>query len=235
MTNPEGSAIAAANLPHRGLTIAQKLVFAFLGFVLLFGLFLVLVYQRYVPPMVNQQIELRVESVTKAFASATFKPMVERNFVQVNKVAEAIAQLPDVAYAAAVNDRGSIAAGIFGKMTDFQPAFTDSVQKDGFPTEIVQKTSLATGKEAARTIINVGGQEVMDYAVRIPQTDSVVHVGLFIAGAQAAVRATLMPLLILLLALALAGAATLLVVARTVSRPIKQLSRQAEAISLLSA
>lgn len=231
-TENASTTASSSDLPNQGLTIAQKLVGTFLGFVLFFGFLLVLVYQWYVPPLVNRQIELRVESLTKSFASAVFKPMVERNFIQVNKVAETTSQLPDVAYATVVNERGGMVAGIFGSTDAFEPSFVESVQQKGFPLDVVQRTALADDKENGRRVLNVGGQEIMDYALRVPQTGSVVHVGLFISGVNAAVRATLMPLLAILGLMAVFGGVTLMVLARTVARPIRQLSMQAEAISL---
>lgn len=215
-----------------GLTIAQKLIAAFLGFVLVLGILLTLAYRQYVPPLVHNQIELRVESVTKSFAAAAFKPMVEQNFIQVNKLAEGAAALPDVAYAAAVNEQGIVMAGIFGKMDDFSPDFTAAVKQNGFPSEIIDIARPADGQESHKTVLTAGGQEIMDYALRLPQTGSVVHVGLFMANVNAAVAATLEPLLFLLAALALIGSVVLILVARTVSRPIRLLSEQAEKISM---
>jgi methyl-accepting chemotaxis protein len=231
-TNTEAEGATSVERPNPGLTIAQKLVSTFLGFVLVFGFFLVLVYQWYVPPLLNRQIELRVESVTKAFASAVFKPTVERNFIQVNKVAETTSQLPDVAYATVVSERGIPVAGVFGSTDAFEPSFVASMKEKGFPLDVVQRTALAENRDSARMVLNVGGQEIMDYALRVPQTSSVVHVGLFIEGVKAAVRATLIPLLLTLLIMAVFGGITLMLLARTVSRPIRQLSMQAEAISM---
>jgi methyl-accepting chemotaxis protein len=232
MTTESTTAPSGTDLPNPGLTIAQKLVGVFLGFVLLFGFFLVLVYQWYVPPLLNHQIELRVESVTKAFASAVFKPLVERNFIQVNKVAETTSQLPDVAYATVVNEQGRTVAGIFGSTEAFESSFVASLQQKGFPLDVVQRTALADNRDSGRMVLNVGGKDVMDYALRVPQTGSIVHVGLFIDGVKAAVRATLIPLLVILVLMAAFGGLTLWLLARTVSRPIRQLSMQAEAISL---
>jgi len=215
-----------------GFTIAQKLISAFLGFIILLGVLLVLIYQHYVPELVRGQIELRVESVAHSFASATFKPMVERNYLRVNKVAESTAKLPDVAYAAAVNKRGLAVAGIFGDTARFEPSFNALVKQQGFPRDIVETTKLPSGSDSGRTLFTVGGQEIIDYALRLPQTDEVVHVGLFTEGVDEAVRATLTPLLILLLVMAVVGTGTLVLVAETVSRPIRQLSEQAENISM---
>ncbi len=215
-----------------GLTIAQKLIIAFLGFILVQGALLVVVYRHYVPPLVIQQVELRVESLARAFASSSLKPILERDYLLVNKLAEGTATLPDVAYAAAVNGRGIAVAGIFGDMSGFDPNFAALVKERGFPSEIVSQTQLAEGQAGAKKLLIMGGQEIMDYALRLPQTDAVVHVGLLTAEVQAAERATLIPLLILLAIMALVGIVTLFLVARTVSKPIRLLSEQAEKVSM---
>lgn len=215
-----------------GLTIAQKLIAAFLGIIIIQGVLLGIVYQNFVPRLVTQQVELRVESLARAFASSSFKPVVERDYLLVNKMAEDTAKLPDVAYAAAVNEKGLAVAGIFGKLDKFDPSFAALTEQQGFPSEIINETKLAKGSENARKLLTVGGQRVMDYALRLPQTDSVVHVGLFIDEIKAAERATLIPLVVLLVVMAVAGILTLFLVARTVSTPIRQLSEQAEKVSL---
>lgn len=232
MVTESGSGSGTTELPSSGLTIAQKLIGVFLGFVLLFGLALVMVYQHYVPPIVNNQVGLRAESVTKSFASSVFKPLVERNFVQVNKVAETTSQLPDVAYAAALNERGIVVAGIFGRTDGLDPGFIAALQQKGFPSDIVQKATLADNRDSAQVNLSVGGKGVLDYALRVPQTGAIVHVGIFVDGVDAAVGATLYPLLVILLLMAVFGGATLYVLARSVSRPIQLLSQQAEAISM---
>lgn len=224
--------VAALGQKAPGLTIAQKLVLAFMGLILALGGLLVLVYERYVPAMVIQQVELRAESVARSFAGASLKPVVERDYLLVNKLADGISKLPDVAYAAAINNRGLAVAGLFGAMDGYNQSFITSVNQNGFPKDIVERTQLAEGQDSARRIITIGGQEVMDYALRLPQTDSVIHVGLFTSKVEEAREATLIPLLIILAVMAVAGTMTVVLVARSVSRPIRQLSAQAESISM---
>ena len=215
-----------------GLTIAQKLVIAFLGFTLVQAGLLVAIYWKSVPPLVAQQVELRVESLGRALAASTLKPVLERDYLLVNKLAEETAKLPDVAYAAAVNDRGIAIAGILGTHGAFDSSFMELFKQRGFPSDIVAAAALTEGVESAQTRLMVGGQEVIDYARRLPQTNSVVHVGLLTAQVHAAERATLTPLVILLGAMAVVGILTLLLVARTVSRPLRQLAQQAEQVSM---
>ncbi len=231
MTQQNDGAASGGEQSAPGLSILTKLMISFFGFILVLGVLLVLVYQRYVPALVLDQIDVRAESVTRSFASAALKPVVERNYLRVNKIAEATAELPDVAYASALNSKGMSVAGIFGDMERFDRNFADLVRQQGFPKEIVERTRLKPDTDFARTSFTAGGQEIVEYAMRLGDSGAEVHVGLFTAGVQQAVDATLFPLLILLGVMAVVGGASVALVARTVSRPIRQLSEQAEYIS----
>lgn len=214
-----------------GLSILAKLMISFIVFILLLGALLVVVYQRYVPALVRDQIELRAESITKSFAAAALQPVVERNYLNVNKIAEATAKLPDVAYATAVNDRGIAIAGMFGDLGKFDRLFGELVGQKGFPAEVIDKTRLSADQDLDQTELEIGGQRILEYAMRLGQTRSEVHVGLFTADVEDAIAATLWPLIILLSVMAVTGIAALYWVSRTVSVPIKELSIQADYIS----
>lgn len=232
MSSTAAAVAVAARRKPPGLSIAVKLMLTFLGVIFVLGTLLVVVYQHYVPGLVQSQIELRVESVTRAFASAALPAVVERNYLRINKIAEATAKLPDVAYAAAVNDRGIAVAGIFGDLGKFNPHFSALVEQQGFPREIVEQGRLEPDLEFRRHNLDVGGQRILSYTLRLPNTGAEVQVGLFTSEVEKALRATLLPLLTLLGAMAVVGTIALILVAGTVSRPIRQLSEQAELISM---
>ena len=204
---------------------------AFFGFVLALGVLLVLVYRQYVPALVLDQVNLRAESVTRAFAAAALQPVVERNYLRINKIAESVAGLPDIAYAAAINQRGIAVAGIFGNPGAFDPNFAALAKQTGFPKEVVEQNRLSAEQDFQKKSLTVGGQEVLDYAMRLEKTGAEVRVGLFTSQVQKAIDTTLVPLFILLAAMALAGALAVYLVAKTVSEPIRKLSEQAEYIS----
>jgi two-component system, NtrC family, sensor kinase len=214
-----------------GLTITAKLMIAFFGFILALGVLLVLVYRQFVPALVLDQVDLRAESVSRAFAAAALQPVMERNYLRINKIAEAIAALPDVAYAAAVNQRGIAVAGVFGALDKFEPNFSALVKQTGFPKDIVDQNRLSDGQDFHKKSFKVGGQEVLDYSMRLEKTGAEIRVGLFTTGVQKAIDTTLIPLFILIAVMALAGALAVYLVAKTVSEPIRELSRQAEYIS----
>ena len=229
-TTQSPKAFAVKKAP--GLTIAAKLVLAFTGLIVVIGILLVATYQFYVPAMVLKQVELRAESVTRSFAAAALPPVVEKNYLRINKIAEATAQLPDVAYAAAVNDKGFPVAGIFGDLNRFDAAFAASAKEKGFPKEVLDQNRLGEGVSFNKKAFVVGGQRILEYAMRLENTGAEVRVGLFTAGVEGAVRASLWPLLILLVVMAVVGVVVLLLVAKTVSGPIRELSAQAERISM---
>lgn len=215
-----------------GLSISAKLIIAFFGFILVLGILLVLVYRHYVPALLLDQVNLRVESVSRSFAAAALQPVVERNYLRINKMAEAIAGLPDIAYVAAINPRGIAVAGVFGNLGKFDPNFAALVKQTGFPKEIVGRNRLAPDQEYEWKTFEVGGQQILDYALRLEKTGAEIRVGIFTTGLQQAIDTTLIPLFVLLGVMTLGGALAVYFVARTVSVPIRKLCDQAEYISM---
>lgn len=215
-----------------GFSIVTKLMIAFFGFVLVLGALLVLVYRQYVPALVLEQVELRAEAMTRSFAAAALQPVVERNYLRINKIAEATAALPDVAYASAINQRGIAVAGVFGDLDKFDRHFSALVKQTGFPKEIVEQNRLQAGQDFNKKRFEIGGHQVLDFAMRLENTGAQIRVGLFTDGVQRAIDNALVPLFILLGVMAVVGAVAFFLVASTVSRPIQELSRQVEFISM---
>lgn len=226
---PDAGGVIREKAP--GLTITSKLMIAFLGFVLTLGTLLVLAYRQYVPALVLEQVDLRAESVTRAFAASALQPVMEKNYLRINKIAEAIATLPDIAYASAINQRGIAVAGVFGDLDRFDTHFSALVKQTGFPKEIVEQNRLASDQDFHKKSFEIGGQQILDYAMRLEKTGAEIRVGLFTASVQHAIHRTLIPLFILLSIMAIGGAVAVFLVAKTVSEPIRELSRQAEYIS----
>jgi two-component system sensor histidine kinase VicK len=137
-----------------------------------------------------------------------------------------------VAYAAAVYQRGIPVAGVFGNLETFNPHFAALVKQQGFPKAVLEQNRLPEGVTSSKKRFEVGGQQILEYALRLENTGAEIRVGLFTAGVEQAIDNSLVPLLILLLVMALAGAGALVLVAQTVSRPIHELSQQAEYISM---
>ena len=97
-----------------GLTVGQKLLYVFLAFVLLTGAILTVIYMKFVPTLMHEQVNLRTYSISQSLAAAIQQPLLIKNYLQVNKMAETNAKLPGVAYVSVLNKRGIVIAGIFG-------------------------------------------------------------------------------------------------------------------------
>lgn len=215
-----------------GLTVGKKLLFLFLAFILITGSILTGVYMTYVPSLMHDQINLRTYSISQSFSAAISQPLLIKNYLLVNKSAETNAKLPGVAYVSVLNKRGIVIAGILGDRERFASDFIEKVKESGFPKEISTQNRIPSGAKESALDFSVGGQKIHDVAVMIGNTGGEAHVGLFTEDVEKAVQKSLMPLLILLVAIAFLGGLSFFLVARTISTPIRLLTQAAEKISL---
>ncbi len=215
-----------------GLSIGARLIITFLGFVVILAISLTLVYKRYVPALVNGQVNLRAIAITKSFASAVLEPVMVRNYLRVNKIAEMTVTLPDVAYAAVYNKRGFPIAGIFGDLSRFDQDFVSEVKKKGFPKNIADQNKATSEDKICKKTLTIGQQSVLDIALASGRSGVEVHLGIFTGDIDKAIRASLMPLLSLLAIMAVLGTVAIVFVSHTVSRPIRQLTQQVHDISM---
>jgi predicted Zn finger-like uncharacterized protein len=215
-----------------GLTVGKKLLLSFLAFILITGVILTVVYIKYIPSLMHDQINLRTYSISQSFSAAIRQPLLIKNYLLVNKIAETNAKLPGVAYVYVLNKRRIVIAGILGDIKRFAPGFIETVKKSGFPKKISTGNRIPSGKNESAVDFSAGGQMIHDVAVMIGGTGGEAHVGLFTEDVEKAVRESLIPLLVLLAVIAIMGCLSFLLVARTISTPIKSLTKSAEKISL---
>ena len=214
------------------LTIGKRLLLLFTLFIIAMGGILTFVYMKYVPALMYNQINLRTFSISTSFSAAIQQPLLVKNYLLVNKIAEANARLPGVAYVAVINKKGIVVAGIIGDQARFTPYFVQKVEKYGFPQEIATLSRISAGNSERAIDLSMGGQTIHDVAVSVGDTGGESHVGLFVEDVEREVRESLTPLLVLLAAMALIGGISFFLVAKTISTPIKTLTQAAERISL---
>jgi methyl-accepting chemotaxis protein len=227
--SPSQTAQPKAKVP--GLKISTKLILTFLGFITLLGALLVITYQKYVPPLVNEQIAQRTYAISQSFASAALEPVLTRNYLRVNKIAEITAKLPDVAYVAVINKKGIAITGQFSDLSRFSSDFSALVKEKGFPKELIGLNQVAAGQKESRKELTVGGQRIFEIALPLGESEAVARIGIFTENVEKALRETLYPLLILLVVMGVVGTGAIALIAKTVSVPIRQLTEQAHAIS----
>ena len=216
-----------------GMSIRLKLLIGFLFFIVILCGVITFVYQRFVPTLVEQEIHQRTFSISKSFSAAVSNPLLLNNYLQVNKAAEVIAELPGVAYASVLNKRGIIVAGIFGNTAPLNAAYIARIKKERFPIELSRLNAIPQGKKEVAKKIVVGGQNIYDVAVTIPAAGGEAHVGIYTADAEKLVRQSLPRLLMVLGALGIIGALSFFfAVSKIVSKPIRHLTDAAHRISL---
>ncbi len=192
------------------------------------------VYFKYIPQLMNEQIDLRVSSISTMFSGTIQKPLLVRNYLQVNKEAERVANLPGVAYAAVVNEKGFVVAGFFGDLDRFESVFADRVKTAGFPKEIIENNKLTENALNKNARFTLGGQEIMDRTEKLTETGGVVHVGLYLSDFDESIQKALFsPLAIALISVIfLGGLLSFLAIARCIGVPLIQLTNIVNRISL---
>ncbi len=228
-----GSTLTAATA-GTGMPISGYLLLTLVtGFLAITATFAYL-YLQYIPKIINQQIELRTLAITKSFSGVIKKPLLLRNYLQVNKEAKRTSQLPGVAYAAVVNKKGIVIAGFFSDLERFDNQFKTTVQQKGFPVDRLAQNKLPPGEDTANSRIMMGGQTIFDEVVSIPDTGGEVHVGIYVSEVDNAIKNALVsPLTISLIGgVLIVGFIVLLILTRAITRPMQELTDVANRISL---
>ncbi len=218
----------------RGLPIGVYLLIALtVGFLTITGVMAYL-YLQYIPELMNRQVNLRTTDIAISFSGSVKQPLLVRNYLLVNKEAERISRLPGVAYAAVVNKRGIVVAGFFSDLSRFSPEFARQVKEKGFPREIVRQNHLAGGAGEKDHVFTLGGQKLHDKAIALAEVGGEVHVGIYLSDVDRAIREVLLsPTTFSLLGLVLfSGILTFFLIARSISRPLQELTEVVNRISL---
>ncbi len=226
-TPPVADAQKSKGMPLQGI-----LSVTFLLSFLLMAVLLVFVNKQYIPPLINEQIDLRTAAISKSFSGAVKQPLLVRNYLRVNQEAERVAQLPGVAYASVINKRNIVIAGVFSKPSLFQATFMEMVNKAGFPQELARRNNLNPNEKEKSAEFTIGGQPVYDVAISLGEVGGEVHVGLYTADIKAAVKKTIIPLLMVISSLFIFGMILFTILARSISKPLQDLTQMADRISL---
>jgi HAMP domain-containing protein len=217
--------------PKKGVGLTMLIILTFLVLMAVTGAAVLSAYFWVVPDLMRRQIHLRSESIAETFAASVIDPVLVRNFLRINQAAEKATQLPGVVYVAVLNPKDIVVAGLFGNHDRFSKQFLEGISAQGFPSDLVLKNKLGETSGDQSRINTVDGTKVLDLVVPIGDTRWEAHVGLFTSDVDEAMRRTLKPVLVILGIMALIGGGIFAALARTVSRPIRQLCDAAVLIS----
>jgi HAMP domain-containing protein/DNA-directed RNA polymerase subunit RPC12/RpoP len=218
----------------KGTSIGFHLIFAliisFASIAAAFGY----LYWKYIPQLMNEQIDLRTSAITTVFSGAVKQPLMVRNYLQVNKETERVSKLPGVAYATVVNKRGIVVAGFFSDLSRFDQVFAAQVKASGFPRSIIEENVLQKGTDENSARFIIGGQKIQDRGIALPDTGGAVHVGIYISDIDQAIHnALLSPLSVALIGgIFFFGMLIFLLISRSISKPLVTLTDVVNRISL---
>jgi len=235
---PESATAAAAGLSTGRTTGKGSPVSAYIFLTMLTGFALICaavayLYITFIPGIINHQIDLRTSAVSTALTGAVKKPLILRNYLQVNKEAKNMSKIPGVAYTAIVNQKGIVLAGFFNDLNKFDSQFVQAFKKSGFPRDVLEQNRIAGGGESKNARFTVGGQAIVDQVSSIGDTGSTVHVGVFVSEVDDAIRNALMsPVTLSLLAgLLFVCLLMIMILSRLIGKPMRDLTDVANRIS----
>lgn len=218
--------------PGKGVSIRAYLLLTMVaGFILISGAFAYL-YLKYIPEIINGQIELRTSAITESFRGVVSKPLLLRNYLQVNKEAQRSSKLPGVAYASVINKKGIVIAGFFSDLTRFDRAFEMQVKEKGFPVSVLAQNK--PGASGGHGRIIMGGQTILDTVSALDDSSGEVHIGIYISDVNDTIRSVLVsPVTISIFGTILfSGFLVLFLLTRMITRPMQELTEIANRISL---
>ncbi len=234
-TTASTASAAAQGAKGKGMPIGGYIFLTLLtGFLLVSAAFAYL-YMRYIPEIINHQVNLRTQAVTQSFAGVIKKPLLLRNYLAVNKEAQRTSKLPGVAYASVVNKKGIVIAGFFSDLHRFDSSFVSKVKKSGFPRSILSQNKLTDKKtKEQHAVFTVGGQRIHDEVVALTGVGGEVHVGIYISDIDDAVKKALVSpfTLGLIGSLIIIGFLIFILLTRSITVPMKELTEIANRISL---
>lgn len=214
------------------LGIGGRLKLAFSGFVLVFGILQVIIYNIIVPPLMHEQVEGRTTAIVTMFSEQAKTPLLVQDHIKVVGLAKSTANLDGVAYVYLVNKENRPMAHIFHKDGGFDTDFSERVKNEGVPSELLGMNRLTEGQAKSVKQFAVGGKEVTEVAVPVTDTAIEAHVGLFTDEINAALSRSAIPFYILIAVTMLIGFGFATFIGARISKPIRQLTDQANKISM---
>ncbi len=218
----------------KGFSIGFYLLLALsIGFISIAAA-LAFLYFKYIPQIINEQVVLRTSAITTIFAGSVQQPLLDANYPQVNKEVNRVSQLPGVAYAAVVNKKGIVVAGLFNDLSNFDQVFAARVKAEGFPREVIEKNPLEGGVTENFARFVVGGQMIQDKGLLLQESGGAVHIGTYISEVDHDIyKALFSPLSLSIMgALFFGGVFIFFLIARSISKPLIELTDVVNRISL---
>jgi HAMP domain-containing protein len=194
------------------------------------GVSLSLAYLNQVPKIIDSQIKLRAQVISKSLSAGISQPLLLKNYLAVSKIAAMHANFSDVSYAVVLNKNGIMITGLLSDEKKFSKNFNESLSVSGFPYELIIK-NIPENKNNSVFAITLDGKKIYNSATEVGETGGTVHVGVFTDRAQQSIRETFFYLFLIFLAIVFLGSIAAFYIGRTISVPLSRLSIAAKKIA----
>jgi HAMP domain-containing protein len=199
---------ASTNRQHGGLK--SKISVTFSGLILLLGFMVVGIVYHFTGSALQRQVDLRSEAIATNLADATAGMILRKSTPELDALVAKYGSLDGVAYALIQDSKGEILA------SSLQP----------FPAELKD----AKIDTAANRVTNLRGKDIYETRAGVGQS-GFVRVGLDAETLKTDMRATLLPIVGLIVACWALGIVLSIILARRTIRPILELRTIADDIS----
>jgi len=201
----------------RRIGLMWKIVGTFAGVIVLFGLLIIGVVYQMTAGALRAQVDQRALAVATMLSDGAAGQVIARNGLELNGIATKAALLDGVAYAFIQDTKGDIVAQ--------SPA--------ALPGDVKEALSVEARRQPQQRELTLRGKTI--YETRVPILGGQVgtaHVGMWGEAIDDRIRGALLPVLEVILALVVIGAAVSILLARGIIRPILTLTSVADRISM---
>ncbi|MBX2878849.1 MAG: HAMP domain-containing protein [Granulosicoccus sp.] len=181
-----------------------------------------------------------MHTLANTFRSSITIPVLTKDYLFVNETAVVTAQQPGVAYVLVINETGFPITAISSEqaLANFSEEFSSLLKTDGYPAEFVEKALSSVGQQPDAEgqpffhESSHGGASIKELIIPLGEsTGAVIMLGIFVDEINSSIHKALMPLLMLLAVVSVMGIGALVVLVRTVSKPIDGLSDKARTLA----
>lgn len=201
----------------RRIGLMWKIVGTFAGVIVLFGLLIIGVVYQMTAGALRAQVDQRALAVATMLSDGSAGQVIARNGLELNGIVTKAALLDGVAYAFVQDTKGDIVAQ--------SPA--------ALPGDVKEALSVEARRQPQQRELTLRGKTI--YETRVPILGGQVgtaHVGMWGEAIDDRIRGALLPVLEIILALVVIGAAVSILLARGIIRPILTLTSVADRISM---
>ena len=197
------------------LSLPWRIERALVGSIFLVGLLVTGTLYRFGGDALRNQVDQRTLVIATNLSHAAGVHMEQRNYLALHALVVKYALPDDVAYTLVQDHWGRVVAH----------------SRSTLPPEVARSLSGDGLQDIERSTVHLQGEQVHDTRVPIFGGSGAVHVGIWKSAVEKEIRRELLLLIASILVIVSAGAGIAVLLARSITRPLRQVSRLADEMS----